>query len=372
MENVKNNFEEMKKLLLGALEILEQTNGGLVERIQELEGRVEVLEERVKELEQHAVADIEAYAPTASLFAASAAEVNDEVEETSETEIFEAEQAETEQVEAEQAEQVETEQAEAGQAEHAELEEAEQEDQLQEQPMESEEQPVESQEQAGSAGAELAESTETAEAEPAEQIEPAEQTEPAETATAESYEFAEVEQFEEAEQFAEAEQPAEAEQFEAEQQLDGEQQVPEFEAAGAFETETGAGTETGTETGTGTETVGTMMINDFVADEQRKIVNEAAKPDWYDWEVDYPAAYVDDVYKGISFNDRFEFIKELFNVTGSLDEAEMAFKETLDMINSLENFKQVVAYIRERFPQWDEQSDEVYRFYMAVRRKFNK
>ena len=357
MENVKNNFEEMKKMLLGALEILEQTNGGLVERIQELEGRVEVLEERVKELEQQAVADVEAYAPTASLFAASAAEVNDEVEETSETEIFEAEQAEAEQAEAEQVEQVETEQVEteqaeteqavAGQADQAELEEAEQEDQLQEQPMESEEQPVDSQEQAGSAeavpveqtetaGAELAESTETAEAEPAEQ------TEPAEAATAESYEFAEVEQ------------------FEAEQQLDGEQQVPEFEAAGAFEA------------GTGTETVGTMMINDFVADEQRKIVNEAAKPDWYDWEVDYPAAYVDDVYKGISFNDRFEFIKELFNVTGSLDEAEMAFKETLDMINSLENFKQVVAYIRERFPQWDEQSDEVYRFYMAVRRKFNK
>ena len=352
MENVKNNFEELKKLLLGALEILEQTNCGLMERVKELEGKVEVLDERIKELEQHAVADIEAYAPTASLFAASAAEVNDEVEETSETEIFEAEQAE----------------AEAGQAEQAELEEAEQKDQLQEQPIESEEQPVESQEQAGSADAEQAESTETVEAEPAESVEstetaeaePAEQTEPAETAAAESYEFAEVEQFEEAEQLAEAEQPAEAEQFEAEQQLDGEQQVPEFEAAGAFEAETGA------------ETVGTMMINDFVADEQRKIVNEAAKPDWYDWEVDYPAAYVDDVYKGISFNDRFEFIKELFNVTGSLDEAEMAFKETLDMINSLENFKQVVAYIRERFPQWDEQSDEVYRFYMAVRRKFNK
>ena len=317
MENVKNNFEEMKKMLLGALEILEQTNGGLVERIQELEGRVEVLEERVKELEQHAVADIEAYALTASLFAASAAEANDEVEETSETEIFEAEQVE----------QVETEQAEAGQADQAELEEAEQKDQLQEQPMESEEQPVDSQEQAGSAEAE-----------------PAEQTEPAEAATAESYEFAEVEQ------------------FEAEQQLDGEQQVPEFEAAGAFEAEIEPED----------EAVGTIMINDFVADEQKRIVNEAAKPDWYDWEVDYPAEYVDDVYKGISFNDRYEFIKELFNVTGSLDDAEMAFKETLDTINSLEHFKQVVTYIRERFPQWDEQSDEVYRFYMAVRRKFNK
>lgn len=106
--------------------------------------------------------------------------------------------------------------------------------------------------------------------------------------------------------------------------------------------------------------------------QETKIVNEAAKPDWYDWEVDYPADYVDDVYKAISFNDRFEFIKELFNLSGDLGEAEYLFKDTLDDINEMENFKQVVAYIRHRFPKWDEQSDEVYRFYMAVRRRFNK
>lgn len=100
-------------------------------------------------------------------------------------------------------------------------------------------------------------------------------------------------------------------------------------------------------------------------------VNDAAKPDWYDWEVDYPASYIDDIYKGISFNDRYEFVKELFNVTGNLSEAEIVFKETLDDINCMDNFKEVVAYIRHRFPQWDEQSDEVYRFYMIVRRKFN-
>lgn len=105
---------------------------------------------------------------------------------------------------------------------------------------------------------------------------------------------------------------------------------------------------------------------------ESKMINDAAKPDWYDWEVDYPASYIDDVYKGISFNDRYEFVKELFNVTGNLDEAEMIFKETLDAINEMENFKVVVAYMRERFPKWDEQSDEVYRFYMAVRRKFNR
>ena len=312
MENVKNNFEELKKLLLGALEILEQTNCGLMERVKELEGKVEVLDERIKELEQHAVADNEVYAPTASLFAASVAEVNDKVAETSEAEVFEAEQTETEQVETaqEEVEQFEAEQAEQVEIEQAEAEQAEQED---------------------------------AELEDAELEEPAES---AGVTTAEPYELADTEQF------------ADAEQFVEEQQLDGEQPVPEFEAGSWLEAEK--------------ETVGTIMINDYVADEQRRIVNEAAKPDWYDWEVDYPAEYVDDVYKGISFNDRYEFIKELFNVNGSLDEAEVAFKETLDTINNLEHFKQVVAYVRERFPQWDEQSDEVYRFYMAVRRKFNK
>ncbi len=106
--------------------------------------------------------------------------------------------------------------------------------------------------------------------------------------------------------------------------------------------------------------------------QEAKIINEAARPDWYDWEVDYPASYVEDVYKAISFNDRYEFIKELFNMSGDLGEAEYLFRDTLDDINEMENFKQVVAYIRHRFPQWDEQSDEVYRFYMAVRRKFNK
>ncbi|MBQ3522634.1 MAG: hypothetical protein IJA38_07365, partial [Bacteroidales bacterium] len=74
---------------------------------------------------------------------------------------------------------------------------------------------------------------------------------------------------------------------------------------------------------------------------EAKMINDAAKPDWYDWEVDYPASYIDDVYKGISFNDRYEFVKELFNVTGNLDEAEMIFKETLDAINEMENFKVV-------------------------------
>lgn len=114
----------------------------------------------------------------------------------------------------------------------------------------------------------------------------------------------------------------------------------------------------------------------FAADVENELSGseeqEQEQPGWFDWEVDYPAEYIEDIYEGVNLNDRYEFVRELFNVTGNLGEAEMIFKETLDDINGMESFKEVVAYIRNRFPQWDEQSDEVYRFYMIARRRFNK
>ena len=97
-----------------------------------------------------------------------------------------------------------------------------------------------------------------------------------------------------------------------------------------------------------------------------KTVLDAVRPDWYDWEVDYPAPYIDDVLKGIALNDKLLFVRELFG------EDEELFKNTLEKINTMENFKEVVAYMREHYPQWNEQSDEVYRFYMAVRRRYNR
>lgn len=102
-----------------------------------------------------------------------------------------------------------------------------------------------------------------------------------------------------------------------------------------------------------------------------EIVNDAARADWYDWEVDYPASHIDNIYDGIGINDRYEFVRELFNVNGNLHEAELLFKRTIDDLNRLDSFKEALVYIRARFPQWDELSDEVYRFYMTVRRKFS-
>ena len=71
------------------------------------------------------------------------------------------------------------------------------------------------------------------------------------------------------------------------------------------------------------------------------------------------------------------FRKEKFSTYGGnynsfVEKSDEKLPNIILIINEMENFKQVVAYIRHRFPQWDEQSDEVYRFYMAVRRKFNK
>lgn len=96
------------------------------------------------------------------------------------------------------------------------------------------------------------------------------------------------------------------------------------------------------------------------------LVMERAKPDWYDWEVDIPGAYIEDIWDGIGLNDRMLFLNELF----AGDEED--FRETVSVLNGVENLIGAIEYIREKFPQWNEESDEVYRFYMTVRRRFNK
>lgn len=95
-------------------------------------------------------------------------------------------------------------------------------------------------------------------------------------------------------------------------------------------------------------------------------VMEKARPDWYDWEVDIPGPYLDDIWDGIGLNDRMLFLNELF--CGNDDD----FRETLAALNGMGNLVEAAAYVRERFPEWNEESDEVYRFYMTVRRRFVK
>lgn len=103
-----------------------------------------------------------------------------------------------------------------------------------------------------------------------------------------------------------------------------------------------------------------------IESEAPKILHEASKPEWYDWEVDYPAPYVENIQDGIGFNDKMLFIRELFN------EDDEAFSQTIEELNKLDKFRAAVEYIRGEFPEWNEEGDVVYRFYMSVRRKLRK
>jgi hypothetical protein len=81
------------------------------------------------------------------------------------------------------------------------------------------------------------------------------------------------------------------------------------------------------------------------------------------WRTDMPGSPVKDVRSAISLNDRILFINKLF------DEDPMAFQEAIGKANSFETFAQVVEYISSEHSDWNLESDTVYRFMMAVRRK---
>ena len=81
------------------------------------------------------------------------------------------------------------------------------------------------------------------------------------------------------------------------------------------------------------------------------------------WRKDMPGTPVRDIRSAISLNDRVIFINLLFN------EDAQAFVNALTRINSMATLDEVVDFISSEFPSWDLNSELVYRFMMAVRRK---
>ena len=76
-----------------------------------------------------------------------------------------------------------------------------------------------------------------------------------------------------------------------------------------------------------------------------------------------PGSPVRDIRSAISLNDRILFINGLFA------QDPMAFQDTLTRINHMESLEDVIAYVVAERPEWDLESEIVYRFMMAVRRK---
>ena len=80
------------------------------------------------------------------------------------------------------------------------------------------------------------------------------------------------------------------------------------------------------------------------------------------WRTDMPGAPVRDLLSAISLNDRVQFINTLFNGDPAV------FQQTRAKINMMTSLDQVIEFITANF-NWDLNSQVVYRFMMAVRRK---
>ena len=83
------------------------------------------------------------------------------------------------------------------------------------------------------------------------------------------------------------------------------------------------------------------------------------------WRTAMPGSPVKDVRSAIALMDRVLFINNLFGADA------MAFQEALNQINQMQSLDEAVGYLTTTHPEWDYNSQVVYSFMMAVRRKVN-
>ncbi len=84
------------------------------------------------------------------------------------------------------------------------------------------------------------------------------------------------------------------------------------------------------------------------------------------WRTDIPGSPVRNIISGISLNDRILFVNTLFKGDAQ------AFQATIALFNSYETLSQAEDFIRSNYPGWNLDSEVVYRFMMAVRRKLSR
>ena len=83
------------------------------------------------------------------------------------------------------------------------------------------------------------------------------------------------------------------------------------------------------------------------------------------WKTDLPGTPVRNIISAISLNDRVLMINKLFREDPQL------FQQTIADLNAMSSFADAEDYINAHFSDWKMDSEAVYRFMMAVRRKLN-
>ncbi len=100
-------------------------------------------------------------------------------------------------------------------------------------------------------------------------------------------------------------------------------------------------------------------------DDTAETILDAAMRVKPNWKKDLPGTRISDINDGITFNDKIVFLNDLFY--GDTDQ----YRLSISRLNELKSLNEAVDYLRTAFPDWDEASDTVYRFYMIIRRKLD-
>lgn len=102
----------------------------------------------------------------------------------------------------------------------------------------------------------------------------------------------------------------------------------------------------------------------IAADEPAAATEKSVEPEIKRrWQLDAPASEVQDILSAIALKERSIFINTLFKEDARL------FMDTIAALNAMTAFSEAESYVREHFGHWKLDSDIVYKFMMAVRRK---
>lgn len=106
------------------------------------------------------------------------------------------------------------------------------------------------------------------------------------------------------------------------------------------------------------------ILNETSADSGKAVMDVLAEKSA--WLHDLPGSEVKSLRSAIALGDQVLFIRRLFREDSAL------YQDTIDKLNSMTTLREAVRYIGETFPEWDTESDDVYKFMMAVRRRIRK
>jgi len=97
----------------------------------------------------------------------------------------------------------------------------------------------------------------------------------------------------------------------------------------------------------------------------RTSILDAAESAVIAWKTDIPGPAIENLNHAITLNDKLFFIKGLFN------DDEEQYHLSIQKLNEMNSMEEALEYTRAAFPDWDETSNIIYRFYMILRRKLD-